>query len=121
MRDKIILKSVDLFLSYGFKSVTMDDIANALGMSKKTILLVDDDPVILITVKKQLEQYEFDKVFLLNSENELKPPLSHLEAMSCIGHSHIWNHMLYAKVLSKFCLKVLNLRSIHKSSGCHNI
>ena len=37
MRDKIILKSVDLFLSYGFKSVTMDDIANALGMSKKTI------------------------------------------------------------------------------------
>ena len=37
MKDKIILKSVDLFLSYGFKSVTMDDIANALGMSKKTI------------------------------------------------------------------------------------
>ncbi|MDC3269109.1 TetR/AcrR family transcriptional regulator [Flavobacteriaceae bacterium] len=37
MKDKIILKSVDLFLSYGFKSVTMDDIANALGMSKRTI------------------------------------------------------------------------------------
>jgi DNA-binding response OmpR family regulator len=29
-------------------------------MSKKSILLVDDDPVILITVRKQLEQYEFD-------------------------------------------------------------
>jgi len=29
-------------------------------MSNKTILLVDDDPVILITIKKQLEQYEFD-------------------------------------------------------------
>lgn len=37
MREKIILKSADLFLSYGFKSVTMDDIANALGISKKTI------------------------------------------------------------------------------------
>lgn len=37
MTEKIILKSADLFLSYGFKSVTMDDIANALGMSKKTI------------------------------------------------------------------------------------
>jgi AcrR family transcriptional regulator len=37
MTEKIILKSTDLFLSYGFKSVTMDDIANALGMSKKTI------------------------------------------------------------------------------------
>ena len=29
-------------------------------MSKKSILLVDDDPIILITVRKQLEQYEFD-------------------------------------------------------------
>jgi len=37
MREKIIYKSADLFLSYGFKSVTMDDIANALGISKKTI------------------------------------------------------------------------------------
>ena len=37
MTEKIIHKSVDLFLSYGFKSVTMDDIANALGISKKTI------------------------------------------------------------------------------------
>ena len=37
MTEKIILKSADLFLSYGFKSVTMDDIAKALGMSKKTI------------------------------------------------------------------------------------
>jgi len=37
MTEKIILKSADLFLSYCFKSVTMDDIAKALGMSKKTI------------------------------------------------------------------------------------
>ncbi|MDA0178224.1 MULTISPECIES: TetR/AcrR family transcriptional regulator [Mesoflavibacter] len=37
MREKILDKSADLFLNYGFKSVTMDDIANALGISKKTI------------------------------------------------------------------------------------
>jgi AcrR family transcriptional regulator len=37
MRQKIILKSAELFLTLGFKSVTMDDIANELGMSKKTI------------------------------------------------------------------------------------
>ena len=37
MRAKILDKSADLFLNYGFKSVTMDDIANALGISKKTI------------------------------------------------------------------------------------
>ncbi|MGC6432071.1 MAG: TetR/AcrR family transcriptional regulator [Jejuia sp.] len=37
MREKILLGATDLFLNYGFKSVTMDDIANKLGMSKKTI------------------------------------------------------------------------------------
>ncbi len=37
MREKILHKAADLFLSYGFKSVTMDDIANAIGISKKTI------------------------------------------------------------------------------------
>ena len=37
MRDKILIGASDLFLSYGFKSVTMDDIANKMGMSKKTI------------------------------------------------------------------------------------
>ena len=37
MRDKILLGATDLFLTYGFKSVTMDDIANTLGVSKKTI------------------------------------------------------------------------------------
>lgn len=37
MREKIIEISNELFLNLGFKSVTMDDIANKLGVSKKTI------------------------------------------------------------------------------------
>ena len=37
MREKILTKATDLFLNLGFKSVTMDDIANAMGISKKTI------------------------------------------------------------------------------------
>ena len=37
MKKTIIHKSAELFLKYGFKSVTMDDIATELGMSKKTI------------------------------------------------------------------------------------
>ena len=37
MKDKIIYKASELFLTLGFKSVTMDDIANAMGISKKTI------------------------------------------------------------------------------------
>lgn len=37
MREKIINKASELFLTLGFKSVTMDDIANEMGISKKTI------------------------------------------------------------------------------------
>lgn len=37
MKEKIIEKSGEMFLNLGFKSVTMDEIANALGISKKTL------------------------------------------------------------------------------------
>lgn len=37
MKDKIIHKATDLYLKLGVKSVTMDDIANAMAISKKTI------------------------------------------------------------------------------------
>ncbi|OZV71061.1 TetR/AcrR family transcriptional regulator [Winogradskyella aurantia] len=39
MKEQIIYKSSELFLTIGFKSVTMDDIANAMGISKKTIYI----------------------------------------------------------------------------------
>lgn len=37
MKNKILEKSKELFLNLGFKSVTMDEIATSLGVSKKTI------------------------------------------------------------------------------------
>lgn len=37
MKDQILEKATDMFLTHGFKSVTMDDIASEMGISKKTI------------------------------------------------------------------------------------
>lgn len=37
MKDKIIHKATEMFINLGFKSITMDDIANEMGISKKTI------------------------------------------------------------------------------------
>ncbi|MAO07874.1 MAG: TetR family transcriptional regulator [Alteromonas sp.] len=37
MKEKIIQKSAEMFINLGFKSVTMDDIAQEMGISKKTI------------------------------------------------------------------------------------
>ena len=37
MQEQIIEKATEMYLTLGFKSVTMDDIANEMGISKKTI------------------------------------------------------------------------------------
>ena len=37
MKETILQKANDMFLTLGYKSVTMDDIAAELGISKKTI------------------------------------------------------------------------------------
>ena len=37
MKEKILNTAIEEFLTYGFKSVTMDDIAEKLAISKKTI------------------------------------------------------------------------------------
>ncbi|MFT6370233.1 MAG: AcrR family transcriptional regulator [Maribacter sp.] len=37
MKETILNKATELFLEQGFKSVTMDDLANEMGISKKTI------------------------------------------------------------------------------------
>jgi AcrR family transcriptional regulator len=48
MKDAILRKSAEIFLKYGFKSVTMDDIANELGISKKTIYKYYNNKVELV-------------------------------------------------------------------------
>lgn len=48
MTDKILIGATDLFLNYGFKSVTMDDIATNLGISKKTIYQYYDNKTKLV-------------------------------------------------------------------------
>lgn len=37
MKEKILDNAREMFLNFGFKSVTMDDISRAMGISKKTI------------------------------------------------------------------------------------
>ncbi|WP_395044564.1 TetR/AcrR family transcriptional regulator [Flavobacterium sp.] len=49
MKFKIISKSTEMFLKLGFKSVTMNDIATEMGISKKTIYKYFDNKELLIT------------------------------------------------------------------------
>lgn len=54
---QILSKAEELFLSYGIKSVTMDDFANKMCMSKKTLYqyVHDKDDLVKKTMKSHIE------------------------------------------------------------------
>ena len=58
--DKILKGAEDLFFRYGIRSVTMDDIAKHLGISKKTIYksFKDKDQVVMRLIQQKLEEDE---------------------------------------------------------------
>lgn len=58
MKELIIKGADELFTKYGLRSVTMDDIAKRVGISKKTIyqLFEDKDALVEIIVKQKLEE-----------------------------------------------------------------
>lgn len=100
MKEKILEKALDLFLNLGFKSVTMDDLANEMGISKKTIYthfnnktqLVDESIMHLFwgisagidqicsTAKNPIEElYEIKKFVMVYLKNEKSSPQHQLQ------------------------------------------
>ncbi len=67
MKQRILNKSADMFLSYGFKSVTMDDIANEMGISKKTIYKYFSNKIELVDASTKSVQETID-----NAINEIQ-------------------------------------------------
>lgn len=65
MKEKIIAKASPLFLKLGFKSVTMDDIANEMGISKKTIYKYFNNKELLI---EETTENLLDKIYFTISE-----------------------------------------------------
>jgi AcrR family transcriptional regulator len=73
--DRIIEGGEELFLTAGIKSVTMDDIAKHLGMSKKTIyqFFKDKNELVIALVKKKLQQDEDQMCeIMLKSDNVIE-------------------------------------------------
>jgi len=59
LENQIITNATELFLSKGFKSVTMDDLASSMGMSKKTIYTYFKTKNILVN---EVSNYLFDSI-----------------------------------------------------------
>lgn len=60
VKEYIVEEADKLFCQYGFKSVTMDDIAKHLGMSKKTIYqhFSDKDELVNILIEEKLTKQD---------------------------------------------------------------
>ncbi|NVK49542.1 MAG: TetR/AcrR family transcriptional regulator [Cyclobacteriaceae bacterium] len=84
MREKILEAAIEQFSKYGVRSVTMDDIARHLGISKKTLYQEFAD-------KKELVKTAFDQIlkldqnkieaFMNGSDDQVIETLVHLSRM----------------------------------------
>ncbi len=71
-KDRILEKAHDLFMQYGIRSITMDEIAAQLGISKKTIyqFFTDKDAMVEAVVNEVINRNEEDcRGYSLSAEN----------------------------------------------------
>ncbi len=113
IKERILQKAEELFFRYGVKSVTMDDMAKDLGISKKTIYqhFADKDDLVLNFVQKHTTQekceYEsMDKLGLNTIEKFLKASESMRASMATMNPSMVFEikkyHPLAWKVFHDF-------------------
>ncbi|MFC0185061.1 DNA-binding transcriptional regulator, AcrR family [Pseudarcicella hirudinis] len=90
IKERIIKKSKELFFRYGVKSVTMDDIAHDLGISKKTIYqnFNDKDEIVYQVMLMELED---DKCQYMHLSEVTKNVIEKLIKMSDLLRLHIAN------------------------------
>jgi TetR/AcrR family transcriptional regulator, cholesterol catabolism regulator len=71
-KERIRQKADELFIKYGIRSVSMDDIANALGMSKKTIYqyFVDKDELVDSVVEFDINSMQSDCLALVKDAQD---------------------------------------------------
>ena len=58
VKERILTAAEELFMKYGFRSISMDDIAKHISVSKKTIyqFFEDKDEIVNITVRRHFDK-----------------------------------------------------------------
>src|SRR6202000_2790704 len=64
VKERILSKAADLFMRYGIRSITMDEIASQLGISKKTIyqFFTDKDDLVSAVIEREISANEMECV-----------------------------------------------------------
>jgi len=121
MKEKIIAKANSMFLNLGFKSVTMDDLASEMGISKKTIYTHFQN-------KTKLVEATTDHLFCTVSTGidsileEKKEPIEELYAIKAFVILHLKDEKTSPQYqLQKYYPKIYNVLKIKQfevMQGC---
>ncbi len=76
-KERILQKADELFFRYGVRAVTMDDIAQELGISKKTIYQHFPDKDSLV-YEVAVKSFECDKAEMHKTHQEAKNPIEEI-------------------------------------------
>src|SRR5215813_13996179 len=62
VKERILIKAAELFMRYGIRSITMDEIAAQLGISKKTIyqFFTDKDDMVYAVIGQEIKKNEHE-------------------------------------------------------------
>src|SRR6476620_472549 len=90
MKERIQQKARELFMRYGFRSVTMDEIAAQMGISKKTLYQFFEDKDALVEAVMQAEMAYMQKECTRQnqeSENAIEEMFKDMDSMEVIVDS----------------------------------
>lgn len=79
--QKILEKAVEFFMKFGVKSVSMDDIARGLGISKKTLYQEVESKADLLQ-QALLFHLEFEKTFVTNARKDAADAVEEMVTIS---------------------------------------
>lgn len=121
IRDRILEKANELFMQFGIRSVSMDDIANGLGMSKKTLYMhfADKDELVLAVVDLHIVQMQQDCVYCKESARDAIHEIFNTMDVLVREMSNMNPMVLYD--LEKFHFKAWHKFRQHKDSFLLNI
>ncbi|MCC8035128.1 MAG: TetR/AcrR family transcriptional regulator [Rikenellaceae bacterium] len=105
LKERIIAETTEMFVTYGIKSIRMDDIAANLGVSKRTIyeIFTDKENLLLECMKYHMESFSKRKREILDkATNVIEEMLMLLEDWD---HHQESNHKMMTN-LRKFYPKV---------------
>src|ERR1700759_5292531 len=84
VKERILTKAADLFMRYGIRTITMDEIAAQLGISKKTIyqFFTDKDDMVSAVIDQERRKNEAEcEAFRHQAENAIHQAFLALESV----------------------------------------